>query len=64
MRSVSACSKRSARIWNSPEAKDKLATAGYLPTPEGPQAALKLMQGEAEALTKLIQKYGIKKTAL
>ncbi len=56
--------KEISTFLNSPEAKAKLAASGYLPTPEGPEAALKLMQLETDALTKLIQKYGIKKTAL
>jgi tripartite-type tricarboxylate transporter receptor subunit TctC len=56
--------KEISTFLNSPEAKQKLATGGYLPTPEGPESALKLMQGETEALTKLIHKYNINKTAL
>lgn len=56
--------KEISTFLNSPEAKTKLAAGGYLPTPEGPESALKLMQGETEALTKLIQKHNIKKTPL
>lgn len=56
--------KEISTFLNSPEAKTKLAAGGYLPTPEGPESALKLMQGETDALTKLIQKYNIKKTPL
>lgn len=56
--------KEISTFLNSPAAKEKLATAGYLPTPEGPEAALKLMKGESEELSKLIQKFGIKKLPL
>lgn len=56
--------KEISTFLNSAEARQKLAAGGYLPTPEGPDSALKLMQGETEALTKLIQKYNIKKTPL
>jgi tripartite-type tricarboxylate transporter receptor subunit TctC len=49
---------------NTPEAKAKLATGGYIPTPDGPDSIKAIMQKETEALTKLIAKYGIKKQAL
>lgn len=56
---------REVNAWlATPEAKEKLATGGYIPTPEPPEAVRALMQNETAALSKLIEKYNIKKTPL
>jgi tripartite-type tricarboxylate transporter receptor subunit TctC len=56
---------REVNAWlATPEAREKLASGGYIPTPEPPEAVRALMQNETEALSKLIQKYNIKKTPL
>jgi tripartite-type tricarboxylate transporter receptor subunit TctC len=49
---------------NTPEAKAKLATNAYIPTPEGPESVAAVMKKETDALTSVIQKYGIKKQPL
>lgn len=53
-----------AAYLNTPAAKEKLAGAGYVAMPEGADVIRSLMQRETEALTKVIEKFGIKKQPL
>jgi len=49
---------------NTPEAKAKLASGGYIPTPEGPESVNAFLKAETEALTKVIARFGLKKQPL
>lgn len=53
-----------AAYLNTPAAKEKLASSGYIAMPEGSDGVRASMQRETEALTKVIEKFGIKKQPL